>query len=296
MKVAIAGSTGLLGSAMVEALEARGDEVVALVRRPPRSGEIQWDIAAGILDPGALEGLDAVINLAGEPLANKKWSDEQKKRIEDSRIAASSLLAASIAAADAGPKVWLNGSAVGFYGDRGSDKLTEESTGGSGYLADVVQQWEEATAEAEAAGVRVVHLRTGIVLSADGGAMAEVLPFFKIGLGGRIGKGDQYWSWISINDAVGAMLHALDNEVVSGPINLTGPTPLTNAAYTKALGKALGRPTPFPTPTPALWVRLGRETTEEMLMTSLRVLPQKLLDTGYVFRHETMAEALEELL
>lgn len=281
---------------MVEALEARGDEVVALVRRPPRSGEIQWDIAAGILDPGALEGLDAVINLAGEPLANKKWSDEQKKRIEDSRIAASSLLAASIAAADAGPKVWLNGSAVGFYGDRGSDKLTEESTGGSGYLADVVQQWEEATAEAEAAGVRVVHLRTGIVLSADGGAMAEVLPFFKIGLGGRIGKGDQYWSWISINDAVGAMLHALDNEVVSGPINLTGPTPLTNAAYTKALGKALGRPTPFPTPTPALWVRLGRETTEEMLMTSLRVLPQKLLDTGYVFRHETMAEALEELL
>jgi len=281
---------------MVAALEARGDEVVALVRRPPRSGEIQWDIAAGILDPGALEGLDAVINLAGEPLANKKWSDEQKKRIEDSRIAASSLLAASIAAAETGPKVWLNGSAVGFYGDRGSDKLTEESTGGSGYLADVVQRWEDATAEAEAAGVRVVHLRTGIVLSADGGAMAEVLPFFKIGLGGRIGKGDQYWSWISIDDAVGAMLHALDNEVVSGPINLTGPTPLTNAAYTKALGKALGRPTPFPTPTPALWVRLGRETTEEMLMTSLRVLPQKLLDTGYVFRHETMAEALEELL
>lgn len=295
MDIAVTGSTGLIGTAFVAAAERRGDRVVRVVRRRPDSNEIGWDIDAGTIDAARFNGIDAVVHLAGEALANKKWTPQQKQIIEDSRIKATGLLSTALAGLDRPPPVLLNGSAIGIYGDRGDEQLTESSGDGTGYLAELCIDWEATTAPAEDAGVRVVQLRTGLVLSAEGGALGEQLPFFKLGLGGRIGSGQQYWSWISIDDQVGGMLHLLDHDL-SGPVNLTGPTPERNSDYISAVGRAVRRPTFIPTPKIALDLRLGKEAVREMLFRSQRVLPAALLASGYEFVHPTLDEALADLI
>jgi len=293
--IAVTGSSGLIGSAFVEAARLRGDRIVRVVRHSPGAGEIGWDINAGTVDVDGLEGIDAVVHLAGEALANKRWTDAQKRVIEDSRIKATSILSRAIAGLDRPPSTFLNGSAVGIYGDRGIEELTEDSTTGGSYLADLCVEWEAATSPAVDAGVRVAHLRTGIVLSTAGGALAEQLPFFRFGLGGRIGSGRQYWSWISMTDQIDAMFHVLDGEQ-EGPVNLTSPYPVTNAAFVAAVGASLHRPSFIPTPTAALDLKLGKEAVREMLFASQRVLPAALEDSAYTFSHSTIDVALAHIL
>lgn len=295
MDIAVTGSTGLIGTAFVDAAERLGHRVVRVVRRSPNADEIGWDIDAGTVDAQGFEGIDAVVHLAGEALANKKWTPQQKQIIEDSRIKATALLSNALAGLDAPPSVLLNGGAVGVYGNRGDEQLTETSPPGDSYLARICVDWEAAAAAAVTAGIRVAHLRTGIVLSTQGGALAEQLPFFTWGLGGRIGSGKQFWSWISIHDQVDAMLHLLDSEL-DGPVNFTGPEPVRNSDFVKAIGQAVGRPAALPTPTLALDLKLGKEAVREMLFASQRALPQALLDDGYEFHHNTVAEALVDVL
>lgn len=301
MRVLVSGSTGLIGSALIEALPAHGHEPVRLVRGAPPDPvpAVAWNPAAGRLDDGALDGIDAVVHLAGEGIATRRWSSAQKARILDSRVDGTSVLAEAIAAASNPPSVFLSGSAIGFYGDRGDEVLTEQSGPGEGFLADVVRAWEGATAAADDV-TRVVHLRTGIVLSTSGGALAEQLPVFRLGLGGRIGNGRQWWSWVGIDDMVGAVLWLLDGSnggaEISGPVNLTAPSPVTNAEFTRVLGRVLRRPTLLPTPKPALWFKLGRELTESLLYTSARVEPRRLTEGGYPFRLPDLEPALRAVL
>ncbi len=300
MRVLVSGSTGLIGSALVEALPAEGHEPVRLVRGAPPDdvAHVRWDPAAGEFPADGLDGIDAVVHLAGEGIATRRWNAAQKARIRDSRVAGTTVLAEAIAAATRPPSVLLSGSAIGFYGDRGDEILTEESGPGHGFLAEVVRDWEAATAAAEGRS-RVVHLRTGIVLSTSGGALAEQLPFFRVGLGGRIGDGRQWWSWISIDDMVGALLWLLDSDpgrTVEGAVNLTAPDAVTNAEFTRILGRVLRRPTLLPTPKPALWAKLGRELTESLLYTSARVEPAVLTGKGYRFRTDELEPALRAVL
>ena len=294
MLVAITGSSGLIGSALIEALEARGDQVLRVVRRSPGAGEIRWDIDAQVIDDG-LAAADAVVHLAGAGIGDERWTPERKRVIKESRTKSTALLASSLAAMSDGPRTLVSGSAIGFYGDRGDERLTEASAPGSDFLAEVVTAWEAAAQPAIDAGLRVAFIRTGVVLSPDGGALKEQLPFFKLGIGGRFGDGSQYWSWISIDDEVAAILHLLDGDV-SGPVNLTAPNPTTNAEFTKTLGSALNRPTLLPTPRFAVNLRLGSELAEALLYTSARVLPTVLQESGFTFRHPTLSEALEDLL
>ncbi len=297
MRVLVSGSTGLIGEALVRGLVAEGHEPVRLVRshRPDDLPSATWDPAAGTMDDDALDGVDAVVHLAGEGIAEKRWTPAQKARILDSRVAGTTLLAERIASAANPPSVFVSGSAIGFYGDRGDERLTETSEPGAGFLADVVRAWEGATEIVPTPPTRVAHIRTGIVLSADGGALAPQLPFFKLGIGGRIGDGSQWWSWISIDDMVHALLWLLTNDV-HGAVNLTAPTPVTNAEFTKTLGKVLRRPTILPIPKPALWLRLGRELTQALLYSSQRVEPTVLRDRGYEFRHPDLERALRAVL
>ena len=298
MHVLVSGSTGLVGEALVAGLLAAGHQPVRLVRsrRPDDLPSASWDPAAGTIDDDALDGIDAVVHLAGEGIAEQRWTAEQKARILDSRVAGTTLLAERIAAADDPPGVFVSGSAIGFYGDRGDERLTEASGPGDGFLAEVVRAWEASTRAAEATSTRVVHVRTGIVLSGDGGALAPQLPFFKLGLGGRIGSGRQWWSWISIDDMVGALIWLLTADEIDGPVNLTSPNPVTNGEFTEVLGTVLRRPTLLPIPKPALWLRLGRELTQELLYASQRVEPSVLLDGGYEFRHLEVEAALRAAL
>ena len=279
MRVAVTGSHGFIGSALVPALERDGREVVRVSRD-----------ANGVLDTAKLFGSDAVIHLAGEGVATKRWTPEQKQRVLGSRTEGTTLVAQTIAGLARKPQVLLSASAVGYYGDRGDEVLTEESSAGSGFLADVCVQWEAATVSAEEAGIRVAHLRTGIVVGKSGGAVAKTLPLFKLGLGGRIGSGTQYWSWISLTDEIGAIRFLLDHEV-AGPVNLTGPAPVTNAEFTKAVGRALHRPTVVPVPKVGPRLLLGREAAEEVVSFSQRATPVVLAREGYQFVHETVDEA-----
>ena len=295
MKLAVTGSHGMIGSSLVATLEAAGHTVVPLVRGPAGPGQVRWNPSAGELDAGALAGVDGAVNLAGEGLADKRWTQAQKQRILDSRVHATTLLSHRLA--DAGSAgVLVSGSAIGFYGDRGDTELTEEATGGSGFLADVVRQWEAATAPAEQAGIRVVHIRTGIVLSPKGGALKRQLPLFRLGVGGRLGSGRQYQSWISLPDEVGAIIHAATTDLIAGPLNLTTPEPVTNAEFTRTLGRVLHRPTLFPAPRLALSAVLGAELVDEVLLASQRVLPVKLGASGYRFVAPTLEGALRSLL
>lgn len=295
MKIAIAGSSGLLGTALRGRLTADGHEVIRIVRREAGGGELRWDPAAGAIDAAGLEGLDAVINLAGAGIGDERWTDERKRLLVESRTQSTDLLARTLASRRSPPKVLLSGSAIGFYGDRGDEELSEGSPPGEGFLSDLCVAWEAATAPAEAAGIRTAHLRTGIVLSRDGGALAKMLLPFRLGIGGRLGTGAQWMSWISIDDHVRAMIHLLSSPV-SGPVDLTAPNPVRNADFTKALGRELGRPTIVPIPRIGPRLLLGKELAQTLLYESQRVLPSALEASGFSFRHPTIDDALAAVL
>ncbi|MCO8127464.1 TIGR01777 family oxidoreductase [Acidimicrobiia bacterium EGI L10123] len=296
MKVAITGSSGLIGSALVGALRGAGHTAIRLVRHgSPGPDELAWDPDAGTIDAAGLEGVDAVVNLAGAGIGDERWTDERKRLILESRTKSTDLIARTIADLDRKPSVLLSASGIDYYPDAGDEVLTEESRAGDGFLTDVCVQWEGATGPAQEAGIRTCLLRTGIVQSADGGALKKTLLPFKLGVGGRFGSGDQWWSWISIDDHVRAMLHLIESDV-EGPVNLTAPNPVTNQAYTKALGRELGRPTLLPIPKLGPTVLLGKELTEALLYTSHRVLPTVLEADGFVFRHPTIETCLAAML
>jgi len=293
VKVAITGSHGLIGSALASSLDGDGHEVTRLVRgQASGANGIAWNPAAGTIDADALEGHDAVVHLAGVGIGDHRWTDEHKAAVLDSRVQGTRLLTTTLAGLRRPPAVVASGSAVGFYGDRGDEELTEDSGPGTGFLADVVQKWEASAAPATEAGIRVAYLRTGVVQSADGGALKKQLLPFKAGMGGRLGSGRQWLSWIAIDDEVGAIRHVLDTPEIVGPVNLCAPTPVTNGEFTRTLGQALHRPTAIPTPTPALQLLFGREMVSEMLLGGQRVLPKVLESTGFVFTYPTLAAAL----
>lgn len=294
MDVLISGATGLIGSALTPELEAKGHTVRRLTRHPRQDGDIRWDLDAGIID-GDLSGTDAVVHLAGESIAEGRWTEEKKRRILESRKKGTRLLAERVAELSEPPSVMVSVSATGYYGDRGNELLTEESESGDLFLSEVCREWEAAADPAREAGVRVVHPRFGIVLTTEGGALGATLPIFKLGGGGKIGSGRQYWSWVSFDDVIGAILHLMDNEDLSGPVNVVTPDPPTNAEYTRVLGKALNRPTFFTVPAPAARVMLGG-IADELLLASERVEPVRLQEAGYTFRHPELEGALRHLL
>ncbi len=296
MKVLVTGSTGLVGSALVRSLGVGGHEVTRLVRSEGAFEETtaRWDPAGGEIEGRALEGLDGVVHLAGETI-DARWTDAKKVRIRESRVNGTSLLAETLAGLERPPKVLVSSSAVGYYGDRGEEPLTEESAPGSGFLAEVCQEWEAATAPASEKGIRVARLRGSPVLSAAGGPLARMLVPFRLGLGGVVGSGDQYFPWVAIDDVVGAIQHALTTESVEGPANVAAPQQVTNREFTKTLGRVLGRPTIFPLPAFAARLAFG-EVADALLLASQRVEPSRLLASGYEFRFPELEGALRHLL
>ncbi|MDQ3284930.1 MAG: TIGR01777 family oxidoreductase [Actinomycetota bacterium] len=295
MDVLVSGATGLIGSALVSALRERGHRVRRLTRSGGSSEDaVGWDPSAGTIDAAGLEGVDAVVHLAGESVMGR-WTSAKKARIRNSRVQGTRLLSETIADLPSLPRVMISASASGYYGDRGNELLREESDPGNNFLAGVCREWEAAADSARAAGVRVVHPRFGIVLSPEGGALGTTLPIFKLGGGGRIGSGRQYWPWVAIDDVVGATLHALDTESLSGAVNMAVPDPPTNEVYTKTLGHVLGRPTVFPLPAPAARLALG-QIADELLLASQRLEPTKLRESGYSYRYPELEGALRHLL
>ncbi|MEV4527473.1 TIGR01777 family oxidoreductase [Streptosporangium sp. NPDC049304] len=298
MTIIVTGSSGLLGTALVEALRDDGARVVRLVRRVPEGDdEAFWNPAKGVVDQAALEGAEAVIHLAGAGIGDRRWSEDHKRELTRSRVEGTRTLAGALAGLGAKPAALLSGSAIGFYGDTGDVAVDETASAGEGFLAqEVVVPWEAETAPAEEAGIRVVRLRTGLVLSGRGGMLSQILPVFRMGLGAPLGSGRQYWSWISIDDWVLAVQHILKNPGISGPVNVTAPEPVTNAEFTKALGAALHRPTmPLAVPGFVLRAAIG-EFAEEGVLTGQRVLPRRLLESGYAFRHTRLDEALAAVI
>ena len=282
MKILVTGASGLVGSALIPLLAGGGHEVARLGRSAPGAGDIRWDPNAAVLEASALEGFDGVIHLAGENIASGRWNAARKRRIKESRVLGTLLLAERLAGLERPPRVLVSASAVGFYGDRGDEELTEESPAGSGFLSEVCREWEAATEAAAGKGIRVVHARLGVVLSQDGGALAKMLTPFKLGAGGIVGNGRQYMSWITLDDTAAALAHLLATETVSGPVNLVAPAPVTNREFTKTLGRVLRRPTLFPLPGFVARVVFG-EMADALLLASTRVKPVNLLGSGYVF-------------
>ena len=295
MKILISGASGLIGSALREFWAKAGHETVCLVRSRPIEGEIHWDPAAQRLDPAPLEGFDAVVHLAGESIATGRWTAAKMARIRDSRVGGTRLLSRTLAGLGKPPKVFASASAVGFYGDRGEEAVDEDSPPGAGFMADVCRQWEAAAQPAAEAGIRAVQLRFGLVLAPGGGALGKMLPAFKLGLGGRLGNGRQYMSWITLDDVVAAVDHVLTTAAIAGPVNLVAPRPATNRDFTAALGRVLRRPTWLPVPAWALRMLLG-PMADELLLGGAKVLPQRLLDSGYEFRDPDLAAALGQVL
>jgi uncharacterized protein (TIGR01777 family) len=288
--IAIAGSSGVIGSALIAALRAADRRVLRLVRRAARNpDEVRWNPADGDIDPAALAGVDAVVNMCGVGVGDKRWSGAFKQILRDSRIEPTEVL--SEAVRQAGIPVLVNASAVGYYGDTGSRVVDESASPGTGFLARLCVDWEAATSPAGAAGVRVVLARTGLVLSPGGGVLSRLRPLFALGLGGRLGDGRQYMPWISLEDEVRALIFAIDHAAVSGPVNFTGPAPVTNAEFTAALGRLLHRPTPWLVPGFALHTLLG-EFAQEGLLGGQRAIPAALEQAGFAFHHKTVAEAL----
>jgi len=295
MKVLVTGASGLVGRALIPHLTTGGHDVVRLVRSPSGPGDLVWDPAAGLVKPEEFEGFDAVVHLAGESIASGRWGTEKKRRIKESRVQGTQLLAATLAGLSSPPRVLVSASAIGVYGDRAEEELTEHSSAGSDFLADVCVSWEAATGAAEAQGVRVVHARLGVVLSPKGGALAKMLLPFRLGGGGVIGHGGQYMSWVTLDDVVGAIGHMLAVESIKGPVNVVAPTPVTNREFTKTLGRVLKRPTIVPLPAFAARLALG-EMAEALLLASARVRPVGLLESGYLFRHTSLEDGLRHIL
>lgn len=296
MRVAISGSSGLIGTALTRSLRADGHQVVRMLRNGRGTDEwaLRWDPARGDLDPSGLEAVDAVVHLAGAGILDKRWTAARKKELLDSRVLSTSLLANTLASMGSPPRILLSGSAIGVYGDRGNEVCTEISEPGDDFLAGLCSAWEAAAQPAKTAGIRVVHLRSGLVQSTDGGMLKKTLPLYKLGLGGRLGHGRQWWSWISIADEVGAIRFLLEGEV-GGPVNLTAPEPVTNLEYTRTLGAVLGRPTLIPTPMLGPRLLLGSEATQT-IVESQRVIPRVLEDAGYRFAYPTLVTAFRALL
>jgi hypothetical protein len=296
MDVAVTGSSGLIGSALSPVLTAAGHRVLRVVRTAEGGPDtLRWDPEAGTIDAGGLEGVGGVVHLAGEGIG-RRWSARQKARILDSRMAGTRLLAETLAKLSRPPAVLVSASAIGVYGDRGDEVLTEASPPGGGFLASVAQGWEAATEAAQTGGIRVAHLRSGEVLSRHGGALAKMLTPFRLGLGGRLGSGRQWVSWIAIDDEVAAIVHIIGDESLVGPVNATAPNPVTNAEFTKALAGALHRPAVLPVPAPALRLLLGREMADELLLVSQRVIPERLNGSSFSFQTPEIASALARVL
>ena len=297
MRILVTGSSGLIGRELVTELGRQGHETTRLVRRPAAgAGEATWDPSAGTIEASVLEGHDAAVHLAGAGIGDHKWSDDHKRAVLDSRVQGTGLLARTLAQLDQPPKVLASGSAVGYYGYESAEPMTEASPKGGGFLADVVAAWEEAAAPAEDAGIRTVKLRSGVVLTAKGGALKKQLLPFKAGIGGRLGSGQQWLSWVSLDDEVAAIIHLLTNEATRGPVNVTSPEPVTNAEFTATLARVLKRPAFMPVPTPALHVLFGKEMTKEMLLGGQKVLPTRLQESGYTFAHPGLEDALRHTL
>jgi uncharacterized protein (TIGR01777 family) len=295
MKVLIAGASGLVGSALIPALEADGAEITRLVRSFARTGEIEWHPNQDEIDTDKLKGFDAVINLAGENIAAGRWTDDQKRKIRDSRVNGTHLLSEAIAKLAKRPGVFVCASATGIYGDRGDEVLDEQSDSGGGFLAGVCREWEMATAPALQAGVRTVTLRFGPIIAREGGMLAKLLTPFKMGMGGKVGSGKQYISWVAIDDAIGAIKIALSDESIRGPLNVVSPNPVTNEVFTKTLGHVLSRPTGLAIPAFAAKLAFG-EMADEMLLTSQRVVPKRLVEAGYEFQQPELEGAFRRYL
>lgn len=293
LTVAITGASGLVGSNLRHFLTTGGHEVVSLVRdsRKMGQGDVFWNPATGVLDEKALQRVDAVVHLGGTSIASGRWTDSRKRSIKQSRIRGTELIARTLATMKHGPRVLISASAVGYYGDRGSEALNESAPAGRGFLAEVCRGWEGATKPAERAGIRVVNLRMGVVLSPSGGALGQMLLPFKMGAGGRLGSGKQYMSWIDLDDLTGLIYHTLYDESLRGPVNATAPTPVPNAAFTSALGRALGRPTVVPVPAFAVKAAFGELGTEALLWGQ-RVIPEKVLGTDFEFFYEGVEDSL----
>jgi uncharacterized protein (TIGR01777 family) len=291
--IALSGSTGLIGRRLADRFREQGHTVRPLVRGTPdrAAGEIEWNAAAGRVDAQALSEVDHVVHLAGENIASGRWNDKQKRAIRDSRVVGTTLLVQALTNCDNKPRSLVCASAVGYYGDRGDEPLTEASAPGKGFLSDVSVEWEEATGPAATAGIRVVNARIGVVLSPDGGALEKMLTPFKAGAGGKLGNGQQYISWISLTDVVAALAWLTTEADLSGPVNLTAPQPVTNAELTETLGHVLGRPTFMSVPATMVKLMFG-DMGRDLLLASTRVLPERLEKAGFPFNHPTLEEAL----
>ncbi len=295
MRIAITGSSGLIGTALSRHLSSKGHEVIAVVRRTPKDHEIGWSVKEGRIDDGAFEGIDGVVHLAGAGIGDHRWTDAYKQELVESRTVGTKLVADAIQAAANPPSVLVSGSAIGYYGDSLTATFDETSAQGDGFLAELCGKWEAAAQAAASEHTRVAMIRTGIVLSGDGGALKKQLPLFKMGLGGKMGHGRQWQSWISIDDVVGAIAHLLTNPI-DGPVNLTAPNPVTNAEFTDTLGDVLGRPTFMPIPTFGPKLVLGGELAEALLFTGQKVVPGVLQESGYNFSHSELESALRAVL
>ena len=294
--IAISGASGLVGRTLTQRMASRGAQIRPLVRGSvPSERDIPWQPGQPV-SPEHWEGVDALVHLAGENIASGRWTSARKERLWRSRVEATQALCEGIAATAQRPKVLVCASAIGWYGDRGDETLLETSNPGAGFLAELSQAWEQACAPAVSVGVRVVHARFGIILSKEGGALAKMLTPFRLGLGGRVGSGHQYWSWISLTDAVRAIEFALERDEVRGPVNVVGPVPSTNREFTRALGKALGRTTIAPLPAFAAKLALGKEMAEGLLLASARVEPRVLVENGFTFEHPDLATAFDHVL
>jgi len=297
MQIAVTGSSGMIGSALCTALGDDGHDVVRVVRQSPApAGTVRWDPKGGEIDAAGLEGVDAVVHLAGAGVGDHRWTDEYKREVHDSRTLGTGLLARTLAGLDRPPKVLLSASGVHYYGHRGDEVLTEDSGPGEGFLPGVVADWEAATEPASAAGIRTVLLRNGVVLSRRGGALAKMLPLFRLALGGRLGSGDQWMSWIALDDEIEAIVFLLENDDIAGPVNLTAPHPVTNRAFTEALGRAVHRPAVLPVPRFGPRLLLGRELADEMLFFSIRAQPARLDKAGFRFLRPEIDAAFKAAL